>query len=96
MSGPSERLGYQRTPRNTAEREFAEGMRERGWEVCKRGWPDFFCVRASDGQVILVEVKPYADRDLKHEQSVVMKALAAYGVPCFRWSPGTGFVRIEE
>lgn len=94
MSGPTESLGYQRTPRNAAELAFYQAARARGWEACKRGWPDFFCVN-QDGRIALVEVKPRAERALKHEQSVILRALAAYGVPCFRWSPDGGFERIQ-
>lgn len=94
MTGPTEALGFQRTPKNAAERAFFEAARAKGWEVCKRGWPDFFCVR--NGEIALVEVKPYYYTDLKHEQSAVMKAMAAYGVPCFIWSPDAGFERVRE
>lgn len=93
MNGPADQLGYQRCPTNPAERAFFEAARAKGWEVCKRGWPDFFCVR--DGEIALVEVKPYEDRALKREQEIVLRALAAYGVPCYRWSPGAGFERIQ-
>jgi hypothetical protein len=82
-------------PSNPSERRFAEEMHGRGWIVSKRGWPDFFCVGRRTGQVVLVEVKPAAHYKLKREQLAVLKTLAAYGVPCSRWSPDGGFVRIE-
>jgi hypothetical protein len=94
MPGPSALLGYQRCPHNAAERAFYEAARARGWEVSKRGWPDFFCIREG-GEVALVEVKPHADRGLKTEQSAVLRALARYGVPCYRWSPDGGFQRVR-
>lgn len=93
MEGPTARLGFQRCPRNEAERAFFEAARAKGWEVCKRGWPDFFCVRGEE--IAVVEVKPRGDRELKAEQSTVLRALARYGVPCYRWSPDRGFERIR-
>lgn len=83
----------QRKPKNRAEGQFFEEAQREGWIITKRGWPDFFCML--NGKVALIEVKPYADRELKREQYVVMRALAGYGVPCFRWSPDSGFEEIR-
>lgn len=89
MVGPSEILGFQRTPANGPEKAFFDAAKAAGWEVTKRGWPDFFCVKEG-GRIALVEVKASFADDLKTEQREVMEALARYGVPCFVWSPDCG------
>lgn len=81
------------TPTNKAEAEFFQVATEHGWEVSKRGWPDFFCVR--DGKVMVVEVKPTADHQLKESQRGVMEALAGAGIECYVWRPELGFERVE-
>jgi hypothetical protein len=87
------RIDTQPLPSNRTEALFAAGMRERGWMLCKRGWPDFLCMREKDGHVIVVEVKPRSDRRLRREQAIVLGALAAHGVPVARWAPSCGLVR---
>jgi protein gp37 len=82
-----------RRPRNEAEGIFWDESLETGWELTKRGWPDFFCLR--DGEMRVVEIKPSGDQDLKAAQLIVMQALTAYGVPCYRWDPDMGFEPIE-
>lgn len=83
----------QRRGPNEAEAEFAAVAGENGWEVTKRGWPDFFCSRG--GKIMAVEVKPNEGRALRSSQQHVMEALAAAGIDCYRWSPDGGFVRID-
>ena len=73
---------------NGAEAAFQQEANARGWDITKRGWPDFFCWR--DGEIALVEVKPKRGRRLKRSQRRVLEALAAYGVPCFQWTPLNG------
>lgn len=41
---------------NPVEREVADKLIADGWEVMKRGWPDFLAYK--DGKVRFVEVKP--------------------------------------
>ena len=82
-----------RKPKNKAEADFWVWAHARGYKTTKRGWPDFF-VWNEKGEVILVEVKAHRSRKLKREQKAVLRALAGYGVPCFRWSPDSGFTRI--
>lgn len=81
-------------PKNAAERAFYELVKDEGWSVTKRGWPDFF-VETENGGIICVEVKPYANVALKPSQLRILKALAAYGVPCYLWSPDVGFTEIK-
>jgi|GEM_PF-4949611 len=85
-----------RRPKNSAEAKLYDEMAGAGWEITKRGWPDFFCIREKDGQteVCVVEVKPHSGAGLKNSQAVVMQTLAAYGVPCFMYSPDGGLRRI--
>lgn len=85
-------LSQCRPLRNAAEEAFRLEAVAAGWTVCKRGWPDFICEK--DGTLAVVEIKPHRRRILKREQRRVMAWLAAYGVPCYRWSPDGGFERI--
>ena len=70
---------------NTAEREFEDFMHQQGWDIMKRGMPDFSCFR--DGRFMLVEVKRGGSRRVSPAQYKVMMALRRYGVPCFMWEP---------
>ena len=83
-------------PKNKAEGEFWDFAKNNGYEVSKRGWPDFFVVDTKTGKIACVEVKPRKGNFLKESQSVVMNALAEYGVPCYLWNPETGFRRIGK
>jgi len=78
--------------KNTAEQQLYERLTDLGWDVTKRGWPDFACFR--NGRVVLVEVKPNSQHPLKREQRRLMAALAGQGVDCFHWSPDGGPKRI--
>ena len=42
---------------NETERVFETHAKVKGWEVSKKGWPDFICF-GPKGQVIVVECKP--------------------------------------
>ena len=42
---------------NETERIFETHAKVKGWEVSKKGWPDFICF-GPKGQVIVVECKP--------------------------------------
>jgi hypothetical protein len=71
---------------NSTERSFAKLAIENGWEITKRGWPDFFCVK--DGEIICVEVKPISKDTgnlvpIKESQAAVMNALTDAGIRCF-------------
>jgi hypothetical protein len=80
------------TPNNAAESLFFEKATAAGWEVSKRGWPDFFCIRGDT--VMVVEVKPDAAKGLKDQQRAVLEALARHGIECYVWRPEDGFERI--
>ena len=75
--------------RNVHEGRFAKLAGLWGWEVTKRGWPDFFCVKP-DGSVAVVEVKPplkwFGRRrggGLSKVQTIVLIALARHGIDCY-------------
>ena len=74
-------------PLNKAEAEFHNQQTINGWFCTKRGWPDFACFKEDKFKV--VEVKPTNQR-LKHMQSMMLQALAAYGIPSYRWDPING------
>lgn len=75
--------------KNPAEKQLYRELTSQGWQVTKRGWPDFACFKGDN--LALVEVKPRRSRHLKKEQYRLMAALAKLGVKCFRWSPDGGF-----
>jgi hypothetical protein len=66
---------------NSAEAEFADWAIAQGWQVTKRGWPDFICRRGDE--IMCVEVK-YAD-DLSSYQRMAARDLAARGLPVYVW-----------
>ena len=80
-------------PKNTAEGQLYDFISGKGWTVVRSGYPDFFCVK--DNKIICVEVKPRATDPLKTNQLKVMQMLAAYGVPCYKWSPDGGFEKVK-
>ena len=81
-----------RVYKNLPERMFAEDMVDNGWEVTKRGWPDFACFK--DGKLMLVEVKKDKNTHLKKSQYRLMSALAQRGILCYYWEPNTGLRQI--
>lgn len=72
------------------EAAFAEWAESNGWDVTKRGWPDFICRR--DGATMAVEVKGGND-DLKPEQIDTLNDLSAAGIPTFVYHHGLGLKR---
>lgn len=72
------------------EARFAEWAVASGWDVTKRGWPDFLCRR--DGALMAVEVKGGAD-DLTPEQIDALDDLSAAGLPTYVYHHGLGLKR---
>jgi hypothetical protein len=72
------------------ERLFAEWAESQGWDVTKRGWPDFICRR--NGEIMAVEVKGGND-DISPEQIDTLDNLSAAGVPTFVYHHGLGLKR---
>lgn len=79
---------------NVAEEAFCDWAASRGWNLSRKGWPDFFCW--FDGQVACVEVKPVGRERLSDSQKGVMRALVAAGIPCYRWTPDRGLRRLRR
>lgn len=71
---------------NDAEREVCMALEKDGWEVIKRGWPDFLAVR--DGEIRFIEVKPDSRRKMKPQQKRVAKILARLGIEVEILTPG--------
>lgn len=85
----------EKRPKNIAEQSFFDMMKANGWNVTKRGWPDFFCFHHKTGRLSLVEIKSKRGHRLKREQFAIMQKLSECGVPCFKWTPNGGFVPIK-
>ena len=83
-----------RKPKNKAESEFYNYTKSKGWDLTKRGWPDFFCWK--DDKIICVEVKNHRSRRLKKHQTFIMRELSKRGISCYRWSPDGGFEKIDS
>jgi len=76
---------YDRHYQNRHEEAFATAARAKGWDVTKRGYPDFICYR--NGEIMLVEVKPDKRHRLKKDQMLFKQEMEKRGVRCYRWSP---------
>ena len=83
-----------RRPKNKAEGMCWDILTEKGWEVTKRGWPDF--IAWHDDQPIFVEVKPNQNTALKDRQLHIMDVLAGAGLRCYRYSPDVGFTALTR
>jgi hypothetical protein len=74
--------------RNTSENSFVELAEKHGWQVTKRGWPDFLCVSKS-GEVFAVEVKypgvfnSRGQNALKDHQIDCLNLLESKGIRCY-------------
>jgi Holliday junction resolvase len=80
--------------KNRAEREFSVAARRNGWLVTKQGYPDFICYK--DGAFMLVEVKTSKGSRLKISQHTFMNTVSKFGVKCYKWTPESDWLRIEE
>ena len=81
--------------RNVAERAFSEGARAKGWQVTKRGYPDFICY-LPDGGLVLVEVKTKSTHKLHKNQWRLMNVLKNNGIRCYKWSPDRNWMSSGE
>ena len=76
--------------KNKTERLFKDLAEANGWEVTKKGYPDFICYRDSD--IVLVEVKKPPNLKLSQEQAKFMDGIRKYGIKGKVWNPSDGFV----
>ena len=63
---------------NRAELTIYRQLQSEGWEVVKRGWPDFLAHK--DGQLRFIEVKPRHSRLLGFHQHKVAQWLSLLGI----------------
>lgn len=70
-----------------SEQQLADKMMAEGWEVYRKGYPDFLCRK--DDTIIAIEVKPNTNINLEPHQITMMGLLKSLGVECYRWSPGS-------
>jgi len=64
---------------NAYEREIYDSLRQRGWKVLRRGWPDFLVMDKGWSRGFALEVKRNGDK-LTEEQAEMHKALARFGI----------------
>lgn len=76
---------------NPAEQSFRQLAEAEGWDVTKRGWPDFLCRR--NGELMAVEVKDGND-GLSPQQYETISDLRRAGIPTFVWAPDTGYTEV--
>ena len=80
FNSPAPIEAQRKTWPNKYEQAFAEKARDLGWDITKRGWPDFICYSGDEG--IAVEVKP-PGQQLRREQWLCMRLLSRFGIKCF-------------
>lgn len=78
---------------NKAEQAFYDLAASRGYEVTKRGWPDFFCFDDT-GRLMVVEVKK-PTQFLRRDQAIILRALAQYGIPAYVYTEAEGLKQID-
>jgi hypothetical protein len=67
-----------------------------GLFISARGWPDFFCLSRKAPHVpAFVYAAKHRGRRLRSHQAITAAALAAYGVPVYRYDPHTGFDQLH-
>jgi len=74
-----------RVLKNKPEQVVREWLEKQGYEVTKRGWPDFIATRGDE--VRLIEVKPHSGRKLAAKQRLVADALSRFGLKVELMSP---------
>lgn len=79
---------------NEAERRAEAELCAEGYDLTKRGWPDFAAFR--DGQIIAVEVKRGPGCLLRPQQQRILAALNRQGVPTYTWDPVNGLVAFDD
>lgn len=81
-------------PKNEAEGVCFDKLRDKGWEVTKKGYPDFFC--SKDGEICFVEVKPRNSATMTSGQIFFMDAMHKLGIPCYKFTLNKGFQKWED
>ena len=65
-----------------AQKEVASQLREQGWKVFERGWPDLLAIK--DGQALWIEVKK-GRTQLREKQREMHAALQTLGIVTKVW-----------
>lgn len=75
-------MKFTRRPKNFAEGKVYDWLISQGWNVTKRGWPDFFCWKSNSGniQILIVEVKRRKHHRLRKDQSRVFSTLKSHRI----------------
>lgn len=75
--------------KNKTEKLFRDLAEANGWEVTKRGYPDFICYK--DNDFVFVEVKS-KDYPLTPEQEKFKSCMIRHGIKFITWRPTEGFI----
>jgi len=86
---------YQRenVQHNLPEKSFFLKAKQDGWEVLRKGWPDFLIYK--QGRIAFVEVKPEGEPWLKEQQKIMLSILTEHGLPCYIWTRKSGFKKFK-
>lgn len=68
---------------NKWEAQFVEEMLAQGWDIYRRGWPDFIAVKGKE--IRFVEVKP-PDGWMSPHQIAIAKILSEFGIQVECWN----------
>jgi Holliday junction resolvase len=69
-------------PKNKTERLLWHKLKRKGWDITKRGWPDFICFK--DDKIVVIEVKRKKGYKLKKRQYQALKALSNAGIKSYK------------
>lgn len=90
---PIQLLATARKPKTAAKAALWDWLYSHGWQP-STAFPDFLAVHAKTQRLALLVATKHRGRKPKRQQNAVIQLLAACGVPCFSWSPDSGFARI--
>jgi len=81
---------------NESEIKFIEKAISMGWEVTKKGYPDFICWKQDGREIdlLLVEVKKYKKQRLSPEQRRFAKFIKKFKIPFRVWSPDNDWLNM--
>lgn len=84
-------------PKNPTRKDFYNKAHSQGWTIIDKGFPDYLLVKDCKGKlsVALVQLKKHRGRALKKQQEFILSILAQASIPCYRYSPITGYERIN-
>jgi hypothetical protein len=76
------------------QRYLTQAASAHGWRLVRRCYPDALLIHPESGAIACVVSALSRGRQLRRRQYATLCALAAYGVPCYRYDPDTGFARV--